>query len=830
MFFSEDFAMRGIKQKLLLVLLVCVAAALAVVIPQPPQLTYDKTTTGTIPDLDQNRDYTGDGVPEQMWCAPTAAADCVWYYGSGSYPNLIPPGASDPCKADTMITNLGALMGTNDAAGGTTIAGAVAGLKAYYDSQYPGTFTVNVYTAWTFPDPTGAPSASNLWNWMTNNLHDCNDVLPILWLPGGQQPTPPTSNSQVIWDTPLDSITGHLVMMTAYDYTQNPDQITVYDPDDDADGAHAFPGSIPAPVPVTSGVTPVPNPVGPGTTALSTNPDGASAPWIVGAIISGAGELPKKPVPDLKWSQPPIEYDPTEPEPRFCGWDEVSFTDDPNQWWRIAADDFRCFGSMPIDSIHWWGSHWWWDGDEPPPGDPPIAAWRIGFWSNIPADPTGADPCWSRPEMLLWQIEVPAARVPVERVGIDEHPYNEGFLETCFQYYVDLEPDEVFWQEDFLADTQDDVFWLSIAAIYDPCDMVYVDYPWGWKTRPWSWMDDGVVFEINDENPQEGMVIDPINNYMYPLEWYESYDLAFELDTDPNWIKWDQAYTGIRHWPHYEDVPSWAEIWDEVPYHMVVAADDWKCQGPLPVTALAWYGSYLDYEYQPCDPCFVQPPPEQPAYFDVSIWTDVPADPCDLIMPWSHPDEPVWQYRAYNYDEVLVGYDKHPHDPCFVPVPGPREPVFRYTARIPEEEWFWQDPNEDTVYWLSIVAVYEYHYPQYEWGWTNHQHVYNDDAVQTPPMTDPDPAIPWQWYEIYDQTGASADLSFTIYTDPYACRTCADFDDNGSIDLNDLRILAVNWLWTGTPGGYNIGDLNCDGKVDNEDFAIFALQWLDSCP
>jgi len=77
-------------------------------------------------------------------------------------------------------------------------------------------------------------------------------------------------------------------------------------------------------------------------------------------VITGPEPPPKKPVPDLKWSQPPIEYDPTEPEPRFCGWDEVSFTDDPNQWWRIAADDFRCFGSMPIDSIHWWGSHWDW--------------------------------------------------------------------------------------------------------------------------------------------------------------------------------------------------------------------------------------------------------------------------------------------------------------------------------------------------------------------------------------------------------------------------------------------------------------------------------------
>jgi len=489
-------------------------------------------------------------------------------------------------------------------------------------------------------------------------------------------------------------------------------------------------------------------------------------------------EPPKPPVPDLKWSQPPIEYDPTDPEPRYCGWDQVSLKwydpcDPAGWWWMMAADDFRCFGSMPIDSIHWWGSHLWWDGDEPPLDDPNVIGWQIGFWSNVPAG-ASSDPFidFSYPEELLWQVQVPAARVQVKRVGIDEHPMLEGFLETCFQYYVDLEPDEVFWQEDFLADTQDDIFWLSIAAMYPepgiPPDPCYSDpcHPWGWKTRPWSWMDDGVAFDLF-EDPVPGTMIDPCE--MYLLEYLgESYDLAFELDTDPNWIKWDQAYTGIRHWPHYEDIASWAEIQDEVIYHMVVAADDWKCQGPEPVTALAWYGSYLGYWYHPCsvDPDKQQPPPpEKPAYFDVSIWTDVPADPCDQTMPWSHPGEIVWQYDVYNFDEVLVGYDKYPHDPCGNPISGPHEPVFRYTARIPEEEWFWQDPNEDTVYWLSIMAVYD-HYPQYEWGWTNHQHVYNDDAVQAYPG----PAKQqWYWSEIYDQTGASADLSFTIYTDPYAC-------------------------------------------------------------
>ena len=47
----------------------------------------------------------------------------------------------------------------------------------------------------------------------------------------------------------------------------------------------------------------------------------------------------------------------------------------------------------------------------------------------------------------------------------------------------------------------------------------------------------------------------------HPLkQWGKSYDMAFELDTDPNYIKWEQTYTGIRDWPHYEDEESMATV------------------------------------------------------------------------------------------------------------------------------------------------------------------------------------------------------------------------------------------------------------------------------
>ncbi len=97
----------------------------------------------------------------------------------------------------------------------------------------------------------------------------------------------------------------------------------------------------------------------------------------------------------------------------------------------------------------------------------------------------------------------------------------------------------------------------------------------------------------------------------------------------------------------------------------------------------------------------------------------------------------------------------------------PREPVFRYSVRIPEDEQFCQE-EPDTVYWFSVVAVYDGSDPLYDWGWTNHAHNYNDDAV----AGYFDAASGWTWQELYDQTGESEDMSFILYTEPEVCCPC----------------------------------------------------------
>lgn len=514
----------------------------------------------------------------------------------------------------------------------------------------------------------------------------------------------------------------------------------------------------------------------------------------------------------LKWSQPPVEMYPLAPTKTFCGWDEKSF------WWetmvgnplKIVADDFRCLGSMPVTSVHWWGSYYGWEQGTGMPTVQPDA-WWIGFWSNVPA---GIATPYSFPKQLLHSFTVPAGRVQVNKAGGDWY-YGEYPNDTCYEYYLPLLPQEVFKQNDFNDVTMDHTYWLSIVAIYQHQESPY--YPWGWKTRPWPWMDDAVTFNL-PFLPAQGFINDPLT--ITPLTdpvFHESVDVCFELDTDPNYIKWEQDFTGIRNWGHYEDVNS--VFVSEKPMSETLVADDWRCLRRTPITAVVWWGSYIGYNYQAGGSTFM-PLPVQPDRFRLRIWTDVAAtDPCNPLG-YSHPGDIVWEYMTNKYDEVLVGYDKYPHG-------APAEPVFRYSVPLPENHRF-QQPGYEQVYWLSVQAVYDVSTPNYLWGWTNHKHVFNDDAVQL--RSDGSPGSLWMWYEVFDQTGESADMSFMLFTDPNVCSTCANYNCDGYVNFNDFAVFAGDWTWTGSVGGFRNADLNCNGIVDFRDLAIFCAQWLTHCP
>jgi len=677
-------------------------------------------------------------------------------------------------------------------------------------------------------------------------------------------------------------------------------------------------------------------------------PDGEVEDYLV--TIEEEAIEPKPPVEHLKWSQPPLEWQPGSNVPVYCGWDELSFTHKTTPTrssnWKIVADNFRCAGAMPVTSVHWWGSYQGWSSAEPPRIVP--TSWRIGFWSNIASSVQGTV---GRPGRLLWVVTADPSRVEIERVGVDEFP--DAPSDTCFQYFLKLDRDEVFWQSQYIdSSTEDEVFWISITAVYVGADEPR--YAWGWKTRPQPWLEGAVTLTARRDDLRAGINVNSsdvalVTNSLV-CERLDKYDMAFELDTDPDYIKWEQPFTGLRHWAYYEDElslatttsagtvkwtqspdtttsgmavditkdipPTWDEqiagddfrctttgpitgisLWgawyhdilpnnnandvtftltiradipaDRSPtgysmpgnvlwrkefkpgeftfrpqeartqsfyspcndtfeqnnhlmlhkysfkidareafqqtgtpgepkvywlcaqaylihspgsvatrfgwhasnqhwnddavwvlaqepysgtswgelrypkshssaprsvdlafeietekgesaleYHQLVA-DDWQCNSPTPITGLVWWGSYIGYGYLPCE-CQQMTPPVAPDYFQVSIWSDAPDPTPGDPVTYSYPAEKIWEYRADEFDEVLVGFDRHP-EASDTDMTG-FEPVYRYTVKLPEEDWFCQENARD-VYWLSVVAVYEDGETMtYPWGWTNHPH------------------------------------------------------------------------------------------------------------
>ena len=449
--------------------------------------------------------------------------------------------------------------------------------------------------------------------------------------------------------------------------------------------------------------------------------------------------------PSLMWSQPPIEIDPNiKQSPIFCGWDEPARSTEQtgqSRQWRMDADDFRCLGPIPITQIRWWGGYKAWTLSVPPELQPD--AWHIGIWAN---QIEGIDQEETFPERLVWSLEVPAERINFEPVGHVEFP--QKLPETCFLYEVCLEPDEWFHQVAYESNYE--IFWISITAVY-PADAEAKNM-WGWTTRPHLWGNGAVMPAIMGDWPTYDERLFP--GRIYPIEnsllcgQNQGYDMCFELLTEQFWVKWDQPFTSLRDWPYSEDEKSFA-IEDEVGNLQVEhqVADDWLCERIDPVVAITWQGSYIGYGYEPSE-CNQDGEPNRPDYFMLSLRT-----PSNVQANDGNPGELVWEYPAYDYDEVLVGYDRNPEG-------EPNEPVFCYSVRLPDEERFQQE-YLNQKYWFSVVAVYKARLDeiQYPWGWTSRSNTFGSTVLS---VTDDD-SVPGP---LYDQKGEPVDMSFILFTEP----------------------------------------------------------------
>ena len=237
-----------------------------------------------------------------------------------------------------------------------------------------------------------------------------------------------------------------------------------------------------------------------------------------------------------KYSQPPVVIDPNDP-PKINGWDERSIYD--SQQRPVMADDWFCTDDRPVTDIHWWGSFLGWT--QPFPPRPPLVvprAFHIGIWTDVPKDDPQNEFPFSHPGTLIWENYCTTSVWNFAGYDVDPRPDPDPLFENeaCFQFNQLLSEDEYFAQDP----NENNIYWLSIAAIYNPDDIV--QYPWGWKTRPHIFQDDAVrTTDVIDASgasvwpPTLGAIWNagvPVQVPEYPDPTGKTWDLAFELTTN----------------------------------------------------------------------------------------------------------------------------------------------------------------------------------------------------------------------------------------------------------------------------------------------------------
>jgi hypothetical protein len=564
------------------------------------------------------------------------------------------------------------------------------------------------------------------------------------------------------------------------------------------------------------------------------------------------GLVPVKPsLEHLKWSQPPVEYDPDSRTPTYCGWDQPAYVSKPTTTstgtWRLVADDFRCVGDMPVTAVHWWGSYQGWQGSVSPRTP---ASWCVAFWSNVAADSRYP---FSRPGKLLWVVNVPASRVQEQPAGVDQFPRKS--TDTTFEYLLGLQTDEYFAQANYVnTETTDRIFWISITAVYySPQEP---QYPWGWKTRPQPWMDTAVKADIRRDDLRAGITLDaataqPITDSL-TCDRLDSYDMAFELATNPDYIKWEQAFDGLRNWPHYEDEESlgiegaasaakWTQspdttstgidvdITTDIPttWPATLCGDDFQCTTTGAITGITLWGSWYD-DTLPSGSA-------ENIKFTLSIREDIPADRSST--GFSMPGSVLWrkefirgQFAVEPLSTSSQGYFSPTNDTY---EQNNHRMIYKYTFNIAPADAFRQTGTtaQPVVYWLVAQASL-IHSPgsvATRFGWKTATDHWNDDAVSGNGIE----PFSGTWRELryprnHPLATRSLDLAFAIQTE----------QTGGALSLR--RVVADDWrcrgtspvtglVWWGSYIGYGYQACQCTQMTPPRKPDYFMLSiWSDA--
>ncbi|MBI4719315.1 MAG: hypothetical protein HY763_16080 [Planctomycetes bacterium] len=231
-----------------------------------------------------------------------------------------------------------------------------------------------------------------------------------------------------------------------------------------------------------------------------------------------------------------------------------------------------------------------------------------------------------------------------------------------------------------------------------------------------------------------------------PMKWAQPPVPATAPPADPTFHGWDEHSV----WNLEPDQPS------------TIAADDWVCTTPEPVTDVHWWGSYIGWKEPTPPPPGLRPPVD---HFHLLIWTDVPAG---VDETFSHPGQVIWEAvrPLADANEQFAGWDVNP-------ATGEIDATFRYDLHLQPSEYFYQAPGPaGTVYWITIAACYEpqSHLGPFPWGWKTRPRdpgsIAPDDAVH---IFDPWNPIPGSVYSAgeplwYPTPQDSWDLAFELTT------------------------------------------------------------------
>ncbi|MBN2455188.1 MAG: hypothetical protein JXB29_01415, partial [Sedimentisphaerales bacterium] len=127
-------------------------------------------------------------------------------------------------------------------------------------------------------------------------------------------------------------------------------------------------------------------------------------------------------------------------------------------------------------------------------------------------------------------------------------------------------------------------------------------------------------------------------------------------------------------------------------------------------------------------------------------------------VTYSHPNEIVWGTYCSIYDVNFYGWEYDPRDPAATYVPK-----FEFYQELRPEE-YWEQPEDNGIYWLGIMAVYGdlTHDPYYPWGWETRPHYFMDDAVRFFDMPQLGIQYPAEDFEPIEFDSNSWDLSFEL--------------------------------------------------------------------